>query len=105
MKELHKAALVRAYRTLATGLAGAATTTGLTALIAALVGAGTLTPVLALTALGASVGGVVVSAWGSYWRAVSQGIPEVELRIENERLKLMLEDEWASEPGSDDIAG
>jgi hypothetical protein len=103
MRDLHKAALVRAYRTLATGLGGTAISTGLVALISSLAGAGEMTAKAALLALAGSLGAVLVSAVGSFWRAVSQGIPEVDLKIENELLKQMLKDEWLAEVGSADI--
>lgn len=70
MKELHKAALVRAYRTLATGLGGSAVATALASVVTGGVAA---VPV----ALGA-VGAVVVSALSSFWMGVAKGLPEAE---------------------------
>ena len=70
MKELHKAALVRAYRTLATGLGGGAVATALAALFT---GGAEAVPVL----IGA-VGAVLVSAVTSFWLGVAKGLPEAK---------------------------
>lgn len=94
MKNLHKAALTRAYRTLATGLGGSATATAMTAAITALVGAGEDAPRNALIALAASLGTTVVSAFTSFWRGVAGGLPEVPDAPE-----------WENEVGSDDYQG
>lgn len=70
MKKLHRAAAVRAYRTLATGLGGSAISTALVAL--ATEGEGAIPAAVgALTA-------VVLSAFGSFWRGVAAGLPEVD---------------------------
>ena len=70
MKELHKAALVRAYRTLAQGLGGSAVATA----FAAVITGGTAAVPVALGAVGA----VIVSAVISFWQGVAQGLPEAE---------------------------
>lgn len=77
MNKLHRAALKRAYRTLAQGLGGSATATALAALIAAMVGGGTDTAHTALIAAVASVGTTVVAAFTSFWQGVARGLPEV----------------------------
>lgn len=74
MTTLHRAALKRAYRTLAQGLGGSATATALAALVAAMVGGGTDT---ALVAAAASIGTTVVAAFTSFWQGVAGGLPEV----------------------------
>ena len=74
MSALHRAALVRAYRTLAQGLGGSAVSTALVAVIASL--AGGETGQAALIAAAASVGTVVVAAFGSFWQGVALGLPE-----------------------------
>jgi len=74
MSALHRAALVRAYRTLAQGLGGSAVSTALVAVIASL--AGGETGRTALIAAGASLGAVVVAAFGSFWQGVALGLPE-----------------------------
>lgn len=76
MKALHEAALIRAYRTLATGLGGSAVTTALTGAIAAAAGTGDDAVKVALFAAGASIATTVVSAVGSFWRGVAKGLPE-----------------------------
>lgn len=78
MKNLHKAALKRAYRTLAQGLGGSTVSTGLTALVAALAGAGDDTPKFALIAAAAAVGTTIVAAFTSFWQGVALGLPEAE---------------------------
>jgi hypothetical protein len=77
MNKLHRAALTRAYRTLAQGLGGSATATALAALIAAMVGGGTDTAQTALVAAAASLGASVVAAFTSFWQGVAGGLPEV----------------------------
>ena len=74
MLPLHRAALIRAYRTLAQGLGGSAVSTALAAVIAAL--AGGEAPRVALIAAAASVGTVVVAAVASFWQGVALGLPE-----------------------------
>lgn len=78
MVDLHKAALTRAYRTLAQGLGGSATATALTAAVTAAVGAGEDTARNALIALAATLGSSVVAAFTSFWQGVAQGLPEVD---------------------------
>lgn len=68
MKTLHKAALIRAYRTLAQGLAGGAVTTALVALVSGQTSAGSA----ALVALGTAT----VTAFASFWSGVAKGLPE-----------------------------
>ena len=68
MKNLHRAALVRAYRTLAQGLGGSALSTILVSLFTE--GSATV------PALVASVGAVLVAAFVSFWQGVAQGLPE-----------------------------
>lgn len=82
MVDLHKAALTRAYRTLAQGLGGSATATALTAAITAMVGAGDEAPRNALIALAATLGSTVVAAFTSFWQGVARGLPEVEGDVE-----------------------
>lgn len=77
MVDLHKAALRRAYRTLAQGLGGSTTATALTAVITAAVGAGEDTARNALIALAATLGSTIVAALTSFWQGVAQGLPEV----------------------------
>ncbi len=77
MTTLHRAALKRAYRTLAQGLGGSATATALAALVAAMVGGGTDTAHTALVAAAASIGTTVVAAFTSFWQGVAGGLPEV----------------------------
>jgi hypothetical protein len=78
MIEIHKAALTRAYRTLAQGLAGSTTATALTAVITAAVGAGEDTARNGLIALAATLGSTVVAAFTSFWQGVAYGLPEVD---------------------------
>ncbi len=75
MRALHRAALIRAYRTLATGLGGSAVATALAGVIAAAVG-GQPVSTAAIAAAGA-LASTVVSAAGSFWRGVAGGLPEV----------------------------
>lgn len=70
MKALHKAAAIRAYRTLATGLGGSAVTTALVALFT--------DGQSAALAAGVALGTTVVSAFGSFWNGVANGLPEAE---------------------------
>ncbi|MCR6649693.1 MAG: hypothetical protein NVV70_16740 [Cellulomonas sp.] len=70
MKALHKAAAIRAYRTLATGLGGSAVTTAAVALLT--------DGKSALLAAGVAVGTVVVSAAASFWNGVANGLPEAQ---------------------------
>lgn len=70
MRDLHKAALIRAYRTLATGFGGGAVATALAALVT---GGAAAVPV----ALGA-VATVAISAFTSYWLGVASGLPEAD---------------------------
>lgn len=81
MGALHRAALIRAYRTLAQGLGGSAVSTALVAVITSI--AGGEPGQTALIAAGASVGTVVVAAFGSFWQGVAGGLPEApEFTIE-----------------------
>lgn len=73
---LHRAAAIRAYRTLAQGLGGTTVTTALVALVAALGDADALRTA-ALAAV-ISLGTISVSAVASFWQGVAQGLPEVE---------------------------
>jgi hypothetical protein len=75
MKDLHNAALKRAYRTLAQGLGGSATSTALAALLAALVGSEQTVEVAAITAFG-SIGTTLIAASASFWQGVVRGLPE-----------------------------
>lgn len=75
MSAIHRAALIRAYRTLAQGLGGSAVSTALVAVITSI--AGGETGQTALVAAGASIGTVIVAAFGSFWQGVAQGLPEV----------------------------
>jgi len=69
MKTLHKAALIRAYRTLAQGLGGSAVATAATAVLT--------DGRTAVTVLLATLGGVLVAAATSFWQGVAAGLPEV----------------------------
>lgn len=69
MRALHKAALIRAYRTLAQGLAGSAVTTALVSLVSGQDSAGSA----ALVAIGTTL----VAALTSFWSGVAKGLPEV----------------------------
>lgn len=94
MGALHHAALIRAYRTLAQGLGGSAVSTALVAVIASI--AGGEPGQTSLVAAGASVGAVVVAAFGSFWQGVAQGLPEApEFTIEQ------ADDLFAAERGDD----
>lgn len=77
MRALHRAALIRAYRTLAQGLGGSAVSTALAAFVAALAGSGDTVQV-ALIAAAATLGGTLVTAGASFWQGVARGLPEVE---------------------------
>lgn len=74
MLSLHRAALIRAYRTLAQGLGGSAVSTALVAVIASL--AGGEAPRTALIAAGATVGSALIAASASFWQGVARGLPE-----------------------------
>lgn len=71
MKALHRAALVRAYRTLAQGLGGSAVATALLALIT--------DGETARVGLIAALGTTLVAALTSFWQGVAAGLPEVDL--------------------------
>ena len=73
--DLHRAAAVRAYRTLAQGLGGSAVVTASVALVAALGGDADTLRVAALAAV-IAVGTALVAAIGSFWQGVAQGLPE-----------------------------
>ena len=75
MKSLHRAAAIRAYRTLAQGLGSSAVITALVAVIAALASDAD-TVRTALLAAGVAVGTTVASAIGSFWQGVAKGLPE-----------------------------
>lgn len=77
MKQLHRAALTRAYRTLAQGLGGSATATALAALVAAVVGGGAEAVETALVAASASLATTLFAAFTSFWQGVAHGLPEV----------------------------
>lgn len=68
MNTLHRAALKRAYRTLAQGLGGSAVTTALVALVTDGQSAGEAALVATAT--------VVVASFASFWQGVAQGLPE-----------------------------
>lgn len=68
MKQLHRAAARRAYRTLAQGLGSTAVVTA----IAALATDGKA----ALPVAGIALANAVVTAFGSFWQGVAQGLPE-----------------------------
>lgn len=70
MKSLHRAAAIRAYRTLAQGLAGGAVTTALVAVVT--------DGRSALTAALVALGTVAVSSGASFWQGVAAGLPEVD---------------------------
>lgn len=69
MKTLHKAAALRAYRTLAQGLASG---TVITALVAVITDGQS-----ALIAATVALGTVLATAVGSFWQGVAAGLPEV----------------------------
>ena len=73
---LHRAALTRAYRTLAQGLGGSAVVTALVALVAALGGDADTLRAAGLAAV-IAVGTAVATAIGSFWQGVAAGLPEV----------------------------
>ena len=77
MVSLHKAALRRAYRTLAQGLGGSTVVTAITA-VAAAVGDADALRSAGLAAL-ISVGTTIATAVGSFWQGVAAGLPEVEV--------------------------
>lgn len=77
---LHKAALVRAYRTLAQGLGGSAVATALAAAAAALFTDGS-TRTAALIAAAATLTSTVVAAFTSFWQGVYRGLPEAEYAV------------------------
>ena len=70
MLTLHKAALIRAYRTLAQGLGGSAITTALTALL--------VDGETALKAAGIAAGTVLIMAIASFFQGVVAGLPEAD---------------------------
>lgn len=76
MKDLHRAAAKRAYRTLAQGLGGSAVTTAVVASVVALAegDAGKA----ALVAAGVAIANTVITAGASFWQAVAAGLPEVQ---------------------------
>lgn len=76
--ELHQAAFVRAYRTLAQGLGGSATATALTAVISAYALDGESAGKNALIALIATVGASVVAAGTAFFQGVANGLPEAQ---------------------------
>lgn len=77
MKKLHRAALVRAYRTFAQGLAGASTATAFTAVLASVTSPqGGTAQAVTLAAL-ATVGASLIAAFTSFWMGVYKGLPEV----------------------------
>lgn len=80
MVGLHKAALRRAYRTLAQGLGGSTVVTAITAVVAAL-GDSDAARSAGLAAL-IAVGTTIVTALGSFWQGVAAGLPEVGLSDE-----------------------
>lgn len=70
MRALHRAALIRAYRTLATGLGGSAVSVAAVAILT--------DGRDALPAAAAALGAVVVSAAASFWNGVARGLPEAD---------------------------
>lgn len=70
MKALHRAAAIRAYRTLATGLGGSAVSVAAVALIT--------DGRAAVPAAVAALSTVGVSALASFWTGVARGLPEVD---------------------------
>lgn len=74
MVDLHKAALRRAYRTLAQGLGGSTVVTGLVA-VAAAIGDADALRTAGLAAI-IAVGTTIATAVGSFWQGVAQGLPE-----------------------------
>lgn len=77
MRALHRAAVIRAYRTLAQGLGSSAVITALVAVITA-VGTDTSAVKTATLAAAVAVGTVVVTAIGSFWQGVARGLPEAK---------------------------
>lgn len=69
MRALHRAALIRAYRTLAQGLGGSAVSVALIAIFT--------DGQAALPALGAALGTTAVAALTAFWQGVAKGLPEV----------------------------
>jgi len=82
MTALHKAALKRAYRTLAQGLGGSATATALTAMLTALVGQSEHTALAASIAAAATLGSTLVAAFTSFWQGVALGLPEAPKTVD-----------------------
>lgn len=80
--DLHRAALTRAYRTLAQGLGGSAVVTALVALVAALGGDADTLRVAILAAV-IAVGTALVAAIGSFWQGVASGLPEASAPVVN----------------------
>lgn len=76
MRTLHRAALVRAYRTLAQGLGGSAVTTALVALVAALADADAART--AALAAAVAIGTTITTALASFWQGVAAGLPEAD---------------------------
>lgn len=77
MRALHRAAAIRAYRSLAQGLGSSAVITALVAVITA-VGTDASTVRTALLAAAVAVGTAVVAAVGSFWQGVARGLPEAK---------------------------
>ncbi len=77
---LHKAAAIRAYRTLAQGLGGSVVVTAIVAVVAT-VGSDADTARSALLAAAVAVGTTVATAVGSFWQGVASGLPEAEGHI------------------------
>ena len=103
MLSRHRAALIRAYRTLAQGLGGSAVSTALVAVVASL--AGGETGQVALIASAASVGTVVVAALASFWQGVAQGLPEtVEPVLADGRTLTEANADIAAEPDGGPVA-
>jgi len=76
VKTLHRAALTRAYRTLAQGLGGSVVTTAVVAVVTA---AGDRDAVAtAALAAAVAVGTAVVAAAGAFWQGVAAGLPEAD---------------------------
>lgn len=78
MKSLHRAAFIRAYRTLAQGLAGSAVTTVLVATLTAALGAGDQSLRNAGITAAVSLGTIFLTALASFWQGVAAGLPEAE---------------------------
>ena len=73
MRAIHKAALIRAYRTLAQGLAASTVTTALVALVS---GLGVRDALVAL-------GTTLVTALASFWAGIAKGLPEAVEEVED----------------------